>query len=294
MGKPMSINLKVNLIGIAAILILGVYFVYDSMNPEVIEPCSTYYPPSVSLNLEQGNGEFITASTLQGRSSSQDWGLIEKLKVEPASDAPVSGIFEFALKKDDVTSAHNKKGGAGFPWQPSRLNGANSVCFAYDVWLPQDFDFAAGGILPGVASEQIQQLDETDEYDEEELVRNFRSHLTWTKSGTLRFIAYDPTSRTDANMLDIDTKKDLVPGRWHKLEQELVMNDVGQSNGKVRLWLDGDIIVDNAAAKLTHTKSVKFDTALYHISHGTPYGRGQVDLKKDSIIRVSPMEMSWK
>lgn len=294
MGKPLSINLKVNLIGIAALLILGGYYVYGLANPELTKPCSTYYPPSVALNLEKGNGELISAATLQSRASSQDWGLLEKLKVSRDSDAPAPSIFEVSLKKDDVFGVFNKTGGAGFPWQPSRFVEATSVCISYYVQLSDDFEFSAEGILPGVASKQVLVRDETDDYDEGELVRKFRAHLAWTSSGRIRFIAYDPTSTSDADMLTLDTRTNLLPGQWHKIEQEIIMNDEGRGNGKVRLWLDGDIIIDNPAVVLTRKMSVKIDSALYHISHGTPLGHGKVNLSKDSIVRITPMDMSWK
>jgi len=293
MAKPMSINLKANLIGIAAFAILGGYYLYGVANPELEKPCSTYYPPSVAINVEKSDGELISAETLQSRSSSQDWGLIDKLKVVRASDAPVPSIFEVFLKKDDVFGVFNKQGGAAFPWQPSRFKEAKSVCVSFNVKLPEDFDFSAEGILPGVASKQVLIRDETDEYDDGELVRKFQAHPAWSRFGRIRFLAYDPTNTSESGQFVIDTRTDLVPGRWHKIEQEIVMNDEGVSNGVVRLWLDGDLVINEAAITLTK-KPVKIDTAFYHVSHGTPLGHGKITLTKDSVVRISPMEISWK
>lgn len=290
----MSITLKANVIGAAAILVTGVYFAYELTHSEESKPCSATYPPFVSLNLKKNNGELLSAVALQGRSNSQDWGLIDKLKVEKASDAPEAGTFRFTLAKNDVSSSVNKNGGAGFPWKPSRLNGANSVCVAYNVWLPEGFEFDAGGILPGVASRQVFLRDENNDDDDGELVRKFRAHLVWSNTGALQFVSFDPTSNHGNNQSILYTKKSLAPGRWQRLEQEIVLNDPGQSNGKVRLWVDGDLVLDEAAVSLRKSEETKFDTAFYHVSHGTPFGNGRVRLKKDSAIRITPMEFSWK
>ncbi len=296
MGNSTSLTLKANLIGVAAIVIAGAYFAYDLTHTKEEKPCFGFYPPAVSLNLKKGNGELLTPEALQGRSRSQDWGLIEKLKVERTKGAPAASVFTFNLTKDDVSSSLNKKGGASFPWRPSQLNGATSVCFAYNVWIPQGFEFAAGGILPGVASRLNLQRDETDSDDDGELVRRLRAHLTWSKAGQLGFVAFDPSAKHSNDRLVLRTKNTLVRGRWHRLEQELILNGPDKRNGKVRLWVDGDLILDEKSVVLRKTGDAKFYTALYHVSHGTPFGNGNgnVKLNKDSTIRISPMEFSWK
>ena len=189
MGKPMSMTLKANLIGTAAILITGVYIGYEMTHEDVAKPCSTAYPPAASLDLRSGNGELLSAMALQGRSQSQDWGLIDKVTIENASDAPTKSVIKFALPKQDVSSTNNVFGGAGFPWQPSKLKGAKSVCFAYNVWLPNDFDFSATGILPGVASGQSIVKDENDDEDEGQLSSDASVRTSsWSEDGKLRLV----------------------------------------------------------------------------------------------------------
>jgi len=294
MGKPTSLTLKANLIGVAAILITGSYFAYDLTHTEEEMPCMGFYPPAVSLKLEKGNGSLLTPAALQGRSRSQDWGLMEKVKVERTSGAPVASVFTFKLPKDDVSSSANKKGGSGFPWRPSKLNGSNSVCLAYDVWIPEDFDFSAGGILPGVASRLSLKRDETDDDDDGELVRRLRAHMTWSAAGQLQFVAFDPSTNHSNDQIVLRTKNTLVPGRWHRLEQELTVNDADKRNGKVRLWVDGELVLDQKSVTLRKEGDAKFDTALYHVSHGTPFGNGNAKLTQDSVIRISPLHLSWK
>lgn len=294
MGKQTSLTLKANLIGVAAILITGLYFAFDLTRTETVRPCMASYPPAVSLKLEKGNGALLTPEALQGRSRSQDWGLIEKVKVERMTDAPVESVLAFKLLKDDVSSSLNKMGGAGFPWRPSKLNGTTSVCLAYNLWIPEDFEFSAGGILPGVASRLSLLADESNPDDEGELVRRLRAHLTWSNKGKLEFLAFDPGTNHSNDQLILRTKAQLTPGRWHHLEQELTLNSAEGRDGTVRIWLDGALMLDEKSVLLRKVRTALIDTALYHVSHGTPTGNGRVQSTKNNAVRISPMELSWK
>lgn len=293
MAKPVSMTLKVNLIGTAALLTIVGYLAYDLTHSEQDKPCSQAYPPSVALNLVEGNGEMLTAVALQARSRSQDWGILNKLTVEQVADAPVSNVFKVALPKGDVSSSLNKKGGAAFPWQPSRLAGATSVCFAYSVWLPEDFDFTEGGILPGVASPQVEDPD-ADEDDDNALIRKFRAHLGWSEAGTVQLLAFDPSVLRGNDQLVLSTKKTLTPGRWHHLEQEIVLNDDGKKNGEAKLWVDDELVLDATNLVLSDAEATQIGSAFYHVSRGTPFGNGIKLDHADSVIRISPMELSWK
>lgn len=286
--------MKANLIGAAALVITGGYIFFDFTNKDVQLPCMASYPPAVSLNLEKGNGELLSAVALQGRSQSQDWGLLDTLSVERVAGAPVSNAFRIALKKDDVASSGSPTAGAGFPWQPSRLNGTASVCFSYNVWLPKDFSFKAGGTLPGVASGQRLSFDESIDDDEGRLVRTLRAHMAWSDEGMLQVVMFDPSIKYSSRQTVLSSNTRLTPGRWHRLEQEIVLNDDGQSNGNVRVWLDGKIALDAQNLSIRKSPDSKIETAFYHVARGTPRGSSNAKAETDSYIKVSPMELSWR
>jgi hypothetical protein len=35
-----------------------------------------------------------------------------------------------------------------------------------------------------------------------------------------------------------------VPGQWQRLEQEIIVNNVGQKDGILRVWVGGELVVD--------------------------------------------------
>ncbi|MCH9765171.1 MAG: hypothetical protein K0U34_04160 [Alphaproteobacteria bacterium] len=293
MTKPLSMTVKANLIGTAAILVTGVYIAYDLTTSLEIKPCSATYPTSVSLNIASDDGEVMSAVELQARSQSQDWGVLEKLSVERVNDAPSSAVFKIALPAGDLTSSTAKFGGVGFPWRPSKLATTNSVCFAYSVWMPEDFDFSAGGILPGVATTQTLAGSEDEDDEDRPLVRTLRAHPTWSDTGTVNFLAYDPTSNHGNNQLLLRSKQSLSAGRWHKIEQEILLNGPNQ-NGRVRLWFDGELAIDESHVTVRKDEKSQIGIVLYHVSRGTPFGSARVRSKVDSEVRVTPMEISWK
>ena len=295
MTKPVSMTMTANIIGVTAILVTGGYMVYDWNASVEVKPCSPAYPPSIVLDLNSSAGEVLSAAQLQARSQSQDWGVMKKLKVERTESGPAPLVFDISLSAGDLTSSDHKFGGVGFPWRPNSMKNATAVCFSYNVWLPSDFDYSVGGILPGVASIQtISEDDEDDEDDEDELVRTFRAHPTWSKDGTINFLVFNPTSRQRTDKIHLTSKQQLTLGRWHKLEQEVVLNDPGKKNGTIRLWIDGEIAIDRQDLALRTGSQAEIQTALYHVSYGSPDGNNKVVPLKDAVIRLSPLELSWK
>lgn len=296
MAKPLSINVKANIIGIAALAITGVYLIYDLTHTESIEPCSQSYPPSIALNVDLGDGEVLSSAALQARSGSQDWGVIDKVSIETAGDASVPHVFKVALPKGDISSKRNTQGGAGFPWRPSQLDGATSVCLAFDVWVPEDFDFSAGGILPGIATELRPQTDAADGglYGDESWTRKLRSHLSWSNNGTLQAIAFEASPSGLSEPVFVRTDAKLQPGRWHQIQNEVVLNKAGEDNGTVRLWLDGTLVGAKEHLSLRTTDDIKFETVLYHISRGAPVGNASKAMHDDSALRLSPVALSWR
>lgn len=294
MGQPLSLTMKANIIGASAIVLAGTYFAYDLLHSEVVQPCSTLYPATVSLNLTNGTGELLSAAALQARSRSEDWGLLEKLKIEHVSGAPAPSILNFALAKDDVSSTSNPNGGAGFPWRPSRLNKPEAVCVSYNVWLPDDFDFSGGGILPGVASEPQFFPSEAGVDDDDSFARTFRAHLTWDSTGVLQTAVFDPSGEIKSRARVLAGRKTLSSGRWQRIEWELVLNSEGERNGIVRVWYDGELILDRTDVALRNAQTGSIDTVLYHVARGMPFGTGSGAAQTESSVRITPVEISWK
>lgn len=294
MDKQKKTALMANLVGIGAIAIIGVYFVHDLTYTEEAKPCSSHFAPPVSLNLQQNNGSLISPVTLQARSQSQDWGLLENLKIETTNDDPSLAVFDFALKHGDASSTAHKLGGAAFPWRPSQLSTAQSVCFSYNVRVPDKFEYGDGGILPGVASDGVWREAQDDDEGAEAFERKLRVHPVWNENGQMDVLIYDPTDTRHNERLILSGKAALPPGVWNRVEMELVLNSADKPDGKVRMWINGDLAVNKENVEVAKEDKTRFQTAFYHVSRGTPAaGRGHADFQ-DASVELTPLELSWK
>ena len=77
----------------------------------------------------------------------------------------------------------------------------------------------------------------------------------------------------------------MATGRWTKIEQEVVLNDPGQKNGTLRLWLDGELIAENQRVELRKDDKVMLTGVLAAIG----YERAP---PQDSMLRLSPVEIA--
>src|SRR5262249_51620933 len=109
-----------------------------------------------------------------------------------------------------------------------------SACLAYGVLLPADFDFHRGGVLPG-----IRGMDDTASTSDA-----FTQAIVWQASGR-----GGVTSKVELGGQTRTGRADEEPfifpaGRWVKIEQEVVLNAPGQADGILRVWIDGDLVVE--------------------------------------------------
>lgn len=293
-----SLKTNANLIGVSALAIVAGYVAYDLTTTVAVKPCSASYPSGVSMDLNAGGEEVLTPVALQARSGSQDWGLLEKLEIERDARAPAPTILKINLTKADVASSFNAERGIGFPWRPSRLDGADAMCFRYNVMFSDDFDFSTSGILPGLVADP-QQADNAPEdafadKEEKDVVVPLRAHIGWSETGHARLMTFDPTGQIRALRVVVPTSTQLKKGRWHRVEAEFKLNDVNRSNGVARLWVDGALAIERNNLKLRPAPGQVFNSVLYAISHGTPFASGVSEPSSDGAVKVTPLELSWR
>lgn len=293
-----SLKTNANLIGVGALVIVAGYIAYDLSHTESVLPCAGNYPSPVSLDLKSDGDAVLSPVALQARSGSQDWGLLEKLETERDAGAPTSTNLKVALTQYDVSSSLNEKRGIGFPWRPSRLDGADAVCFSYAVSFSDNFDFTAGGILPGlVATPEMGVAEPTDAFSDEEVSEEsvpLRAHIGWSETGHAQLISFDASGQNRNLRNVLPGSKPLKTGRWHQMAAEIKLNDIGKSNGVARLWVDGELALERTNLRWRLAPDQTFNSILYHISHGTPFGSGVSEPSSDGVVKVTPLELSWR
>ena len=86
--------------------------------------------------------------------------------------------------------------------------------------------------------------------------------LMWREGGKAVVYSYLPPHKYGGAQwgLDIDLNRTFKPGIWHCIEQYVRVNDIGQQNGKLHVWIDNELVltlddvlyrtVDNRAGKI--------------------------------------------
>lgn len=198
-------------------------------------PCLDRYGRGTVLNLE-ANGTPLGIEDLQSRAGGTDWGLLAGGRVVKLKSGPAKAAMEFNLgqaAKAVPSDAAQQRPGIGFLWSPRGLNAAGSACLAYSVFLPEDFDFGKGGILPGLTGGAI------DDQGGEPKDPPFSTRIAWRTDGAGDLHTHLPGWPLGRSLGNDRGGFRLEKGRWISLEQEVVLNAPGHKNGLVRIWVDG-------------------------------------------------------
>ena len=272
--------------GAAAVLIVGSigYALKTTLISDSIPPCSSAervgserYPRGMQMALENG-GRPLTPADIQARALGTDWGLLERTKVTQVSDAPAKVAIEYTVthqKAGDRDEAAGREG-AGFVWAPRAMQAAKSACLAYSMFVPDGFDFGAGGRLPGF-------LGWSKPKEGEEQGQSFQAMPNWDNVGAVGPALLIGIA-DGSNGWNRFGAFEMTRGRWVAIEQEIVMNTPGESDGIVRTWVNGSLAVD-ARTAFNAKEPVSLTGVLAEVSAvGAP-----VDAKaKNQRVSVTP------
>jgi hypothetical protein len=126
-------------------------------------------------------------------------------------------------------------GGAGFVY-PSRA-ALFSGCLTYEVRFASGFDFGRGGKLPGLYGGNAPSGGADAEM-------GFSARYMWRSGGAGEVYLYSPDKTGKYGESVGPGAWTFVPGQWQRLEEEIVVNHIGQHDGVLRVWVDGSLVVN--------------------------------------------------
>lgn len=278
--------------GAAAMLIVGSfgYALKTSLIADAVPPCSERYPRGMQMALENG-GQPLTSADIQARALGSDWGLLDRTKVIKIADGPAKVAIEYAVTNQKARDRDQAEGreGAGFVWAPRAVQSVQAACLAYAMFVPDGFDFGAGGRLPGFMGEARPKA--TGEQEQGQTPEpsqvpppQFLTMPNWDSQGRLGPAVL--FGKADAsNGWNSFGAFEMPRGRWVQLEQEVVMNTEATSDGIVRTWVDGQLKVD-AKAYFDEKLPVSLTGVLSEVTaNGAP-----ADPKaKHQVVSITPL-----
>ena len=124
---------------------------------------------------------------------------------------------------------------SGAQWELPFFNVYEELYFSYWVKFPTDFDFVKGGKLPGfIGGEGNTNGHKPNGKD------GWSVRLMWGIDGLVKAYVYHPDQVIQYGDA-FSWEHAFIPGRWHHIEVGVRMNKIGQTNGIIQGWFDGQL-----------------------------------------------------
>lgn len=187
------------------------------------------------------------------------WGLGTTAKLtlienQRTRQAPASLLVRFpkgAINPGHLTAP---RGGLGLRWTPTTLRTADRACVSYRLRVADDFPFQKGGKLPGLigGSAPMGGRRATGE-------TGFSLRLMWRRGGRGEIYAYIPGHPTGRGLSLARGAFQITRGKDVQVSQEVVLNQVGSADGIIRLWIDGNLVIELTDVIIREHGSVRVD-----------------------------------
>lgn len=281
MQQRATLNLIFNGLGILLGLFLVGYIVSEAFQTDEEATCRSRYPAPMRFALRTGadDGTLLSPIELQGRAGADEWGIASNAKV--VGEGPNGAALEVKLAAvpDREATRTQRANGISFRWNPPGVQTAKAACLSYSVLLPDDFDFASGGRLPGFIGGKS-----TGDGADGGQAQTFGTRPEWRHGGAGEFLVATPGSGYSGVA---QTKFSLARGRWVEIEQEIVLNSPKTTDGIARLWVDGRLAAEDLHLDLRQAPEATLEGVLADIG----YLRQPA---KPGTLRISAFDFAWR
>lgn len=193
------------------------------------------------------------------------WGE-ENLEIVDVADGPFSQALRVQYPAGSVSPSYARKadapvGGSQF-YADLGIAPQESLRLSYYLRFSPDFDFVKGGKLPGLYGGEGGSGGNIPNGQD-----GFSTRFMWRANGDGEVYAYLPTSRRFGTSIGQGDWR-FQPGVWHHLEQEIRLNQPGVADGRVRVWLDGQLVLDQVGLIFRSVDSLKVDGIFFSTFFG--------------------------
>lgn len=272
---------QVNAIGGLAFVMLAGYIGWDMSRSREATPCSTRVPVATLMSLQRPDGQPLTPGELQARAGFGERGVIDKTAIRRA-DGTRPFVLDVALG-----GPQQQDTGAGFFWAPAGVGKAATACLAYQVLVPADFDYGAGGTLPGFYGELNSSAHGNGQ-------TGLSTRVAWDREGDIKLqvnLSEVMGPMASSEPITLASSTQFPRGRWVNIEQELVFNSPNSKDGVLRMWIDGRLRIDETTVAWRGTNSVHLMGSLVDVSYLPRKGDADV---KASRLTLSPLRLAWQ
>ena len=211
--------------------------------------------PDRSISIDFENPSYNVGDAYDAASQASDWNVL---------NMPTRMDVDHAIISDDVASSGRRSLKITYPAGVQSVKqaiwgipGRSEYRLEYKVRFTDNFDFNGragaqsglnGGKLPGLAALPEDGTRVCTGGQSCDVGRGFSARLMWRTDGVGVLYLYDLTkSRTGQTWgedIEFSNAAKFTPGQWLQIRQDIVLNMPGQANGSVKIYLDGDLVVE--------------------------------------------------
>jgi hypothetical protein len=280
-GRAIAINAGAGLVMAAGFI----SFMHSTFARPHFEVCTSRYHRQVAMALQR-DGRPLTPTDLQAVSNGLDEGVLDNLSIAAFDSGPAKFAMGIKIAENTVEqrSGRGTPGGVSLPWAPSTIEQPQAACLSYNLFLPADFEFGAGGTLPGLFGTVT-----NGQYGD---APNFQAQLVWQDNGAPKFYLKTQSEKDNRAIAFKAYEPALPRGRWVRVDQEMILNTPNQADGVARLWLDGRLEIEVKAVDMRDTPALTIAGVVGDVYFGGGHSAGKAP--KEAVIWVSPFELRWK
>ncbi|MGF1537093.1 MAG: polysaccharide lyase [Elainellaceae cyanobacterium] len=215
------------------------------------------------------------------------WGFENLTFVSEAAADGEAPILRVKYPAGSVTPSVSRREGVpigGAQFYAETDSGARRLRLSYRVRFSDNFDFVKGGKLPGLFGGEGASGGNIPNG-----TNGFSTRLMWRREGQGEVYAYLPTSEDFGTSIGRGRWR-FQPGEWTTVEQEVTLNQPGESDGHIRLWVDGELVIDEPRLLFRTVDSLQLDGLFF----STFFGGGDASwaTPQDVYVDFADFEMS--
>jgi hypothetical protein len=276
--------------GGVAVFLTIVFAARSVLIPNQMPMCSERYARANTLPYSGQSGALLTPIQLQSQLFERDWGLAANSRIVKDRGTPAAVAMEVNLPEGGSAggTADNPVSGVGFKWTPSFIEQAESACVTYSVWLPSDFKFGSGGVLPGLygGSPNGEPVNGAKPF--------FATRVKWLKDGKVGLNFTGPGRPRGVDVVSKDSWFEMPRGRWVAIEQEVVLNNPGKKNGVMRLWVDGSLQIERPGIEYRREPEAGFAGVWADTYYTSLRSVDWAPAPATTQVRLTPMVVRWQ
>lgn len=224
---------------------------------------------SLSL-LSSSSGEVLFEETFEGGNGRLAKRLIGKKQVTFAPGKGPDGSD--AIK---VAYIGTGKGSDRIVMGEDLSKAVQAATLSFDVMFDEDFQWVKGGKLHGLGPKKPVTGGAPRRPD------GWSARMMFKEDGRLTYYVYDQDGRKKPGHAENRPRKAFKAGKWHNVVCKVIVNDAGEKNGKVEVFVDGRSISRMTKIELRGENSP--ETLITHFIFATFHGGGSPDwAPKDS------------